>query len=236
MAEAATDRALQPAHEPRGRGARPPRETAARRPRDRLVVVARWSSFPTVLVVWLVWLPALASVGAVLHQVERLRRPQTASSGSASQNYDDIATIYPPFWPAMQAQPDLAGLPLRLPHAARHAARRGARPGDAGQPLLPDRVLPAGRAVAGARRLHLAAVLLPRPGPDQRGLRHQRRLVRRPDVNLWAVLVATAWRHTGYIMLHLPGRAEGRRLDAARGGGRRRRERGARRSSRSSSR
>ena len=35
-----------------------------------------------------------------------------------------------------------------------------------------------------------------------------------PDVNLWAVLVATAWRHTGYIMLHLPGRAEGRRRDA----------------------
>ena len=32
-----------------------------------------------------------------------------------------------------------------------------------------------------------------------------------PNVNLWAVLVATAWRHTGYIMLHLPGRPEGRR-------------------------
>ena len=47
------------------------------------------------------------------------------------------------------------------------------------------------------------------------GLRHQRRLVRRPDVNLWAVLVATAWRHTGYIMLLYLAGPEGRRLDAA---------------------
>ena len=57
-----------------------------------------------------------------------------------------------------------------------------------------------------------------------------------PSVNLWAVLVATAWRHTGYIMLLYLAGLKGGRLDAARGGGRRRRERGGRRSSRSSSR
>ena len=59
-----------------------------------------------------------------------------------------------------------------------------------------------GRAVAGPRRLHLAADLLARPGPAQR--RSPAATIDwygDPNVNLWAVLVAASWRHTGYVML-----------------------------------
>ena len=55
---------------------------------------------PTILVLWLVWLPALGSVllsftswdgsGGLRHRVGRLK------------NYHDIVNIYPPFWPAIQ--------------------------------------------------------------------------------------------------------------------------------------
>ena len=41
-----------------------------------------------------------------------------------------------------------------------------------------------------------------RPGPDQRSVFGTNvDWYGDPNVNLWAVLVATAWRHTGYIML-----------------------------------
>ena len=57
-----------------------------------------------------------------------------------------------------------------------------------------------------------------------------------PDVNLWAVLVAGGWRHTGYIMLLYLAGPEGGRPVAARGGRGRRRDARCRRSSGSSSR
>ena len=93
--------------------------------RDRLVI---WAMvlIPTVLVVWLVWLPALASVYLSFTKWNGFKLSGIQWIGT--KNYVDIATIYPAFWPAIQAQPDLAGLPLRAAHAARDAARRDPRP------------------------------------------------------------------------------------------------------------
>ena len=63
------------------------------------------------------------------------------------QNYQDIVTIYPPFWPAIRHNLIWLVFLFLVPDAAGHPARRAPRPGDAGQPLLPDRVLHARRAV-----------------------------------------------------------------------------------------
>ena len=125
---------------------------------------SRWCTVPPVLVLGLVWLPALGSVALSFGKWNGFGGLDTIE-WVGFQNYQDIATIYPAVLAGHPAQPDLAGLPLRLPHAAGHAARRDPRPRDEGQPVLPDRVLHAGGAVPGADRLHLAALLLPRPGP-----------------------------------------------------------------------
>ena len=57
-----------------------------------------------------------------------------------------------------------------------------------------------------------------------------------PNINLWAVLVATGWRHTGYIMLLYLAGLKSVDHTPARGRRRGRRQRGGRPSSRSSSR
>ena len=144
--------------------------------------VALMVAVPALLVLWLVWLPAFGSVAlsfGTWNGIGGLDRIEWVGF----QNYHDVATIYPPFWPAMRHNliwlvflfvfPTLLGMLLAVVLLT----------GNEGQPVLPDRVLPARRAVPGADRLHLAAVLLPRPGPDQRGLRHPGRLVRRPEAS-----------------------------------------------------
>ena len=59
------------------------------------------------------------------------------------------------------------------PDAVRPVPGRAAGQADPLQPRLPDRVLPAGRALAGGDRLHLAAGLQPGHGPDQQPHRGQ---------------------------------------------------------------
>ena len=163
---------------------------------------------PTLLVLALVWLPALGSVLLSFTNWNGIG-PLNQIEGIGFTNYVDIATNYPPFWPAIRHNLTVARLPLLHRHAARDVPRGAARQGDAVQPLLPDRVLPAGRAVAGPHRLHLAADLLPRPGPDQRGLGTQIDWYGDPNVNLWAV--AGRHRLAAHRLHHaaLPGRAEG---------------------------
>ncbi len=97
---------------------------------DRIVVVLM-VAVPAILVLLLVWLPAFGSVAlsfGTWNGIGGLDRIQWVGF----QNYHDIATIYPPFWPGHAAQPDLARLPLPVPHAAGHPARRGPGPRDEG--------------------------------------------------------------------------------------------------------
>ncbi|MBR7744566.1 sugar ABC transporter permease [Phycicoccus sp. BSK3Z-2] len=154
---------------------------------------------PTALVVWLVWLPALASVGLSFTRWNGFRLENIEWVGT--QNYRDITTIYPPFWPAIQHNliwlvflfvfPTVLGMLLAV---------------------VLDREMRGSRFYQTA--FYLPVVLsLALVGfiwqlfySTDQGLINEVFGTRidwygDPDINLWAVLVATAWRHTGYIML-----------------------------------
>ena len=65
------------------------------------VVVAVMVLIPALLVLWLVWLPAIGSVVLSFgnwNGIGGVDRIQWVGW----QNYHDVATIYPPFWPAVR--------------------------------------------------------------------------------------------------------------------------------------
>ncbi|WP_457208324.1 carbohydrate ABC transporter permease, partial [Nocardioides sp. P5_C9_2] len=80
----------------------PPTQRREKRlaPRDRLVV-ALMLVIPTLFVVGLVWLPASLSLVLSFGTWNGFGDLDTIE-WVGFQNYKDIATIYPPFWPAVQ--------------------------------------------------------------------------------------------------------------------------------------
>jgi multiple sugar transport system permease protein len=167
--------------------------------RDR-VVVALMVAVPTVLVLWLVWIPAIGSVLLSFTNWDGIG-PLSGIKSVGLQNYRDITTIYPPFWPAIQhnliwlAVMFLVATPLGVLFA-----------------VLVD------RGVTGTRfyqtSIYLPVVLsLALIGfiwqliySRDQGLLNAitggtTDWYGDPDVNLWAALVAATWRHSGYIML-----------------------------------
>ena len=68
-------------------------------PRDRLVIILM-VTVPTLLVVWLVWLPAMASIYLSFTKWNGFKLSGIQWIGT--KNYVDIATIYPAFWPAIR--------------------------------------------------------------------------------------------------------------------------------------
>jgi multiple sugar transport system permease protein len=166
--------------------------------RDRIVITAM-VLVPTVLVVWLVWLPALASVLLSFTRWNGFRFSSIEWVGT--QNYSDIATIYPPFWPAIQHNviwlvflfvlPTIFGMFLAV---------------------VLDREMRFSRFYQTAFYLPVVLSLALIGFIWQLFYSTDQGLINEvfgsnidwygdPDINLWAVLVATAWRHTGYIML-----------------------------------
>ncbi|WP_239110345.1 carbohydrate ABC transporter permease [Phycicoccus sonneratiae] len=154
---------------------------------------------PTVLVVWLVWLPALGSV--LLSFTKWNGFKFSAIQWVGTQNYVDIATIYPPFWPAIRHNliwlfflfvlPTVLGIVLAV---------------------VLDREMWGSRFYQTAFYLPVVLSLALVGFIWQLFYSTDQGLINEvfgskvdwygdPDVNLWAVLVATAWRHTGYIML-----------------------------------
>ena len=167
--------------------------------RDRLVVIAM-ITVPTVFVVGLVWLPALGSIALSFANWAGIGGFDTIQ-WIGLKNYEDITTIYPPFWPAIQHNviwlvflfigPTLLGILLAV---------------------LLDRELRGGRLYQTAffmpvvLSLALIGFIWQLFYSRDQGLLNdvlgtQIDWYGDPDINLWAVLVATAWRHTGYIML-----------------------------------
>ena len=167
--------------------------------RDRAVVAAM-VVVPGIFVLGLVWVPAVLSVVlsfGVWNGIGDLDTIQWVGF----QNYQDIATIYPPFWPAVRHNliwlgflflgPTLLGMFLAV---------------------VLDRNLRFSRFYQTAfympvvLSLALTGFIWQLMYSQQQGLINQ---VFHSDVdwygdssvNLWAALVATAWRHTGYIML-----------------------------------
>lgn len=167
--------------------------------RDRLVV-ALMLVVPIILVVWLVWLPALGSVVLSFGKWNGFGDLDTIE-WVGTQNYQDIATIYPPFWPAIQHNliwlgflflfPTLLGILLAV---VLDREMRGSRF------YQTAFYMPVVLSVA------LIGFIWQLFYSRDQGLINQVFNTQvdwygDPDINLWAVLVATAWRHTGYIML-----------------------------------
>ena len=179
----------------------PPTQRREKRlaPRDRLVVTLMLL-IPTLFVIGLVWLPALGSVVLSFGKWNGFGSLDTIEWVGV-QNYKDIATIYPPFWPAIQHNliwlaflfvfPTLLGMLLAV---VLDREMRGSRF------YQTAFYMPVVLSVA------LIGFIWQLFYSRDQGLINQVFNTEvdwygDPDINLWAVLVATAWRHTGYIML-----------------------------------
>ena len=166
---------------------------------DRIVVTLM-VVVPAILVLWLVWLPALGSVAlsfGTWNGIGGLDRIEWVGT----KNYEDIATIYPPFWPAMRHNliwlvflfilPTMFGILLAV---------------------ILDREIRGSRFYQTAFYLPVVLSLALIGFIWQLFYSRDQGLLNDvfgsqidwygdPKINLWAVLVATAWRHTGYVML-----------------------------------
>jgi multiple sugar transport system permease protein len=168
-------------------------------PRDRLVVIGMLT-LPLILVIGLVWLPALGSVVLSFGKWNGFGDLDTIE-WVGFQNYEDIATIYPPFWPAVRHNliwlvflfvfPTVLGMLLAV---------------------ILDREMRGSRVYQTAFYMPVVLSLALIGFIWQLFYSRDQGLINQvfnsevdwygdPDINLWAVLVATAWRHTGYIML-----------------------------------
>jgi len=155
---------------------------------------------PTLLVVVLVWLPALSSVALSFTRWEGVGGLDTIQWIGVT-NYENIFTIYPPFFPALQHNviwlvflffvPTLFGIFLAV---------------------LLDKELRGGRIYQTAFYLPVVLSLALTGFIWQLFYSRDQGLINAitgaqidwygdPQYNLWAVLVATGWRHVGYIML-----------------------------------
>lgn len=166
---------------------------------DRLTVFLM-VAIPTALVVALVWLPAIASVVLSFFRWNGLGDVSTAEF-IGLKNYDDMVNIYPAFWPAMRHNliwlialfvvPTVLGIFLAV---------------------LLDRDLRGGKFYQTAFFLPTVLSLALIGFIWQLIYSRDQGLINGitggttdwygdPNVNLWAVIVAAGWRHTGYVML-----------------------------------
>ena len=166
---------------------------------DRITIFVM-AAVPTLLVLWLAWLPAIASVVLSFFRWEGVGNFDTAS-WIGVDNYKNIFTNYPPFRPAIEHNVIwlvalfLVPTPLGMFLA-----------------VLLDKEMRFSRFYQTA--LFIPVVLsLALVGfmwqliysPDQ-GLLNEitggnTDWYGDPDINLWAVLVAVCWKQTGYVML-----------------------------------
>jgi multiple sugar transport system permease protein len=168
-------------------------------PVDR-VVVGLMVAVPTLLVLWLVWLPAIGSVLLSFTDWDGIG-PISSAKVIGLKNYHDVVTIYPPFWPAVQHNLIWLAVMFLL-----------ATPFGLFLAVLLDRELRGSRVYQTA--IYLPVVLsLALVGfiwqliySRDQGLINQ---VTGSTIdwygdqryNLWAALLAASWRHVGYIML-----------------------------------
>ncbi len=163
---------------------------------------------PLILVLGLVWLPALSTVALSFTNWDGIGGLGTIE-WIGLKNYQNVVTIYPPFWPALRnnllflAVLFLVATPLGIFLAVLlDKDLRGSRLYQT--PLYMPVVL--SLALVGfiwqlqfSRDFGLINAMLqavglqdPASPVDWYG---------NSDVNIWAVLVASSWRHVGYIML-----------------------------------
>lgn len=188
----------------------PPVRRNTRRPRARrlgpgdrlfLTVVI---GIPLAALLFFVWLPALASLGLSFTTWDGIDLSDIHWIGL--DNYKEIFTNYPPFWPAVRHNVIWLLFTALLP--------------------TPFGIFLAYQLDRKIRftRIYQTAIFLPMVlslavvgfiweiiyNPDTgllngilnaAGSGHHVDWLGNPDLNLWAVLVASGWRHTGYIMI-----------------------------------
>ena len=166
---------------------------------DRAVVAAM-VVVPSLLVVGWVWLPAIGSILLSFTSWTGIGGLDSIQ-WIGTENYRNVATIYPPFWPAVQNNlvwlvflfvlPTVLGIFLAV---------------------LLDKEIRGSRFYQTALYLPVVLSLALIGFVWQLIYSRDQGLLNAvlgteidwygdPNVNLWAVLVATGWRHTGYIML-----------------------------------
>ncbi|MEO5982653.1 MAG: sugar ABC transporter permease [Pedococcus sp.] len=164
------------------------------------VVVAVMIAVPTLLVLWLVWVPAIGSVLLSFTNWDGIGAISSAKPVGL-KNYVNVVTIYPPFWPALQH--NLIWLAVMFFIAT---------PIGMFLAVLLDREMRGSRIYQTA--IYLPVVLsLALVGfiwqliySRDQGLINQ---ITGGSIdwygdqryNLWAALLASSWRHVGYVML-----------------------------------
>jgi multiple sugar transport system permease protein len=179
----------------------PPRNRRVRRLSGTdLVVVALMVAVPTLVVLGLVWFPALATVALSFTDWNGIG-PVSGIHGVGLTNYVNVATNYPPFWPALRhnliwlAVLFLVASPIGMAFA-----------------VLLDRQIRFGRFYQTAFYLPVVLSLALIGFVWQLIYSRDQGLLNAvlgttvdwygdPDYNLWSAIVATCWRHIGYIML-----------------------------------
>ncbi|RYB94976.1 sugar ABC transporter permease [Nocardioides oleivorans] len=167
--------------------------------RDRATVIIM-VTIPLVLVVLLVWVPALLSVVLSFGKWNGFGDLDTIEWVGV-QNYQDIFTIYPAFWPAVQHNLIWLGFLFVFPTVLGMLLA-----------VVLDREMKGSRFYQTAFYMPVVLSLALIGFIWQLFYSRDQGLINQvfhsqvdwygdPDINLWAVLVATAWRHTGYIML-----------------------------------
>jgi multiple sugar transport system permease protein len=189
-----------------GPGGAPPTPASARKNRVRklsgtdLVVVTLMTVIPTLFVLVLVWFPAIASVLLSFTNWNGIG-PLNQIKGIGVTNYVNVATNYPPFWPALRHNLTFLAVLFLI-----------ATPIGMFLAVLLDKEMRFSRFYQTA--IYLPVVLsLALVGfiwqliySRDQGLLNavlhtQVDWYGDPNYNLWAALVATSWRHIGYIML-----------------------------------
>jgi multiple sugar transport system permease protein len=187
-----------------GRVARAKQRATRLTARDR-VAVGFMVGIPLVFVVGLVWLPTLASVYLSFTSWDGIGGLDTIN-WVGTTNYDQIFSIYPPFWPALRHNliwlAFLAVLPTTFGLLLAYLLDKNIRGTRAYQSVF---FLPVVLSLAVVGFIW-QLVYAPEQGLINNilGTTEQGNLIDwlgNPDINLWAVLVAAAWRHAGYIMI-----------------------------------
>ena len=167
--------------------------------RDRFTVIVM-VTIPLLLVLGLVWLPALLSVVLSFGRWNGFGDIDTIE-WVGFQNYEDIVTIYPAFWPAIRHNLIWLAFLFLLPTVLGMLLA-----------VVLDREMRGSRFYQTAFYMPVVLSLALIGFIWQLFYSRDQGLINQvfgsqvdwygdPDINLWAVLVATAWRHTGYIML-----------------------------------
>jgi len=155
---------------------------------------------PTLLVVWLVWAPAIGSVLLSFTSWDGVG-PITSAEFIGLKNYSDVVSIYPPFWPAVRH--NLIWLAVMFLVAT---------PFGMFLAVLLDRELRGTRVYQTAIYLPVVLSLALVGFIWQLIYSRDQGLINQvtgstidwygdPRYNLWAALVASSWRHVGYVML-----------------------------------